>query len=321
MNVDIKQVIKHLKSNSITYKETRTFSNQPGIYALFFMGKNFPLEQNQPTKEQVIYIGKTESSQLLRDRNTHFATNKTGSSTLRRSFGAMLMNSLNLKPIPRSESDIIKKSTSHFKFDQSSEEKLTHWMQENLGLSFYPFPYSKKDIDDLETKLINELKPILNIDRKNPTNPYGSLIRSLRKVTGEKAYNAILPENSDPIATRTNYTSVKEIVMKDLSMQTIYKYEDIWTLLLSDIILSVEENTNKQITLSKATFDRVGNRKSYSFRVVLFDNNISNNISGSAVARDLARVVANSSKFKQAAKNKHVVLKLSVDFVFSIVIN
>lgn len=321
MNPNLREVILHLKSNATLYRSIKNFSDQPGIYALFFVGNEFPLKQVQPSKDQIVYIGKTESSQISRDRNTHFASGKTGSSTLRRSFGAMLMKDLSLKPIPRSKSNSSTERTSHYKFDKPSEEKLTQWMQENLGLSFYPFPCGKKAIDNLETQLIDDLRPILNIDRKNPQNPYGSLIRSLRKITGLKAYNTSLDLNTDTIVTPTIFTSAKQVTNKDLSTYTIHKYEDIWTNILSDIILAVEEKTNKYICFNKATFDRAGNRKSYSFRVDLIDNKVSNNIKGSAVARDLARVVNNSSKFRLAAKNKHVVFKLSKDLVLSIEIS
>lgn len=69
----------------------------------------------------------------------------------------MLHEQFKLHPIPRSQSDIDKKRYAHFKFDLKSEKQLTKWMEENLGLSYFPYAYSAAEIDKLETLLINEL--------------------------------------------------------------------------------------------------------------------------------------------------------------------
>lgn len=179
----MKTIIQQLINDSTPYLEIDSFSTTPGIYALFFIGKSFPLTAYSPKINEVIYIGKTESSQASRDRDTHFATGKTGSSTLRRSFGAMLRNRLKLNPIPRGKSDIKKGRTSHFKFDKASEIKLSDWMQKNLALSFYEHAGSMTALDQLETELIQELVPILNIDRKNPSNSHREAISALRKAS------------------------------------------------------------------------------------------------------------------------------------------
>lgn len=179
---EIKEIIRLLKENVIPYSEISSFSKLPGIYAIFFIGNKFPLLGEEVKKHQLIYIGKTESSQEKRDAKTHFADGKTGSSTVRKSIGSLLSTETELKPIPRNSTDFEKRRFSHFKFDEESEEKITVWMKSNLGLSFYEFDEKKENIslDELETKIIKELVPVLNIDYKNPDNRYKSQILGIR---------------------------------------------------------------------------------------------------------------------------------------------
>ena len=229
-------IIKHFKLTFKKFVEITEFSNEPGIYALFFCGEQFPIPNYQPKCDEIIYIGKTESSQKQRDANTHFADGKTGSSTLRKTFGSLLYTNLNLIPIPRSQSDIDKKRHAHFKFDNKSEKKITNWMSENLGLAFYPYPKSKTEIDLLETNLIKELVPICNIDRKNIVNPFYDHIRSLRKGVGQIAFDSVtvigkvttIIERRVPIIPNTNRSSNIDIHS--------HKYELFWKLQLPFIL-------------------------------------------------------------------------------------
>lgn len=175
-----KEIIELLKEKEVDFLKTKSFSKLPGIYALFYIGDNFPLFGESVSKHQIIYIGKTESSQEKRDAKTHFATGKTGSSTVRKSIGSILNSQMKLNPISRNETDYEARRFSHFKFDESSEKIITNWMENNLALSFFEYPESKESIYQLETEIIKELKPILNID-KNPENPYKDQIQQLRK--------------------------------------------------------------------------------------------------------------------------------------------
>jgi len=96
-----KEIIELLKEKETDFLKTKSFSKFPGIYAFFYIGNDFPLLGNSVSKHQIIYIGKTESSQEKRDAKTHFTSGKTGSSTVRKSIGSILCAQENLKPIPR----------------------------------------------------------------------------------------------------------------------------------------------------------------------------------------------------------------------------
>ena len=149
-------IIELLISGLTPFMEIQNFSEGPGIYAIGFEGDNFPfpLETLSVTNGDIIYIGKTNSSQKRRVLNTHFRSGRTGSSTLRRSLGALLRKELTLKPIPRS-------------------------LVNNLTVSFYNYLGGKRLLRELESEIISILNPILNIDG-NAINQNGSLIKELR---------------------------------------------------------------------------------------------------------------------------------------------
>ena len=180
------EIIELLKGKETDYLKTKSFSNLPGIYAFFYIGNDFPLLGDSVSKHQIVYIGKTESSQEKRNVKTHFTTGKTGSSTVRKSIGSILCAQENLKPIPRNDSDYSKGRYSHFKFDNTSEIKITDWMKNNLALSFFEYPKTKQEIENLETEIINELVPILNIS-KNPKNSFKETLQQLRKNSASMA--------------------------------------------------------------------------------------------------------------------------------------
>ena len=183
-NNEIK-IIELLKSGLTPFMEIQNFREGPGIYAIGFEGDNFPfpLKTLSVTNGDIIYIGKTNSSQKRRVLNTHFRSGRTGSSTLRRSLGALLRKELTLKPIPRS---LVNGRVRDYKFIIESENKLTEWMINNLTVSFYNYLGGKRLLRELESEIISILNPILNIDG-NAINQNGSLIKELRAKCRELA--------------------------------------------------------------------------------------------------------------------------------------
>jgi hypothetical protein len=312
----IDAIIKQLKATATPFKKIVSFSDEPGIYALFFYGSSFPLESYQPKKNEIIYIGKTESSQQSRDADTHFRTGKTGSSTLRKTFGSLLHQQYKLNPLPRGQADIDKNRYAHFKFDTKSEELLTKWMTENLGLSFFPYPKTTSEIDNLETLLINELVPVLNIDRKNTGNPFFHHLRSLRKQMGEVAYSMHKKIKPIVIIPPPKALPSKQKIL--FILPKVYKYEDIWKKVAPSILQAIKNDRPLFVELSKNIFDKAGNRKSYAFALEFMNGRVCNNISGSAVARDLARVLEDNTQFKILAQNKHIKLKMGKDFIMEL---
>ncbi|CAN5520866.1 hypothetical protein BH24ACT4_BH24ACT4_04440 [soil metagenome] len=63
---------------------------QPGLYAFHAGAPAWnQLGLGEPPDDRPLYVGKSERSMASRDVGTHFASGKTGSSTLRRSLAAL----------------------------------------------------------------------------------------------------------------------------------------------------------------------------------------------------------------------------------------
>ncbi len=305
-----KEIIQQLKTSRKKYLEVSTFSKLPGIYAVFFFGEHFPIENIKPAPDEVIYLGKTESSQEKRDAKTHFKSGKTGSSTLRKTIGSLLRNKYNLKPIVRNNSDVLKRRFSHFKFDNDSEEIITEWMKNNLALSFYEYPESTSKIETLETTLIQELIPLLNID-KNPSNPHLNLLKQIRKESAQIAFK-------DFKISEKNVSSKIEKVTK-MSTDSENKYTTLWQGYINKINSSLLQSDKPQsIQLDSKLFSQVGNRKSYAFNLEYKNGIVNNNIGGSAVARDLDKVISKSQAIKNTLKDGYYKINLDKEFLLHI---
>lgn len=149
----INDVLNHFIKTQTPLAEVKTYSSKPGIYAIFLIEKEFPLNGFKLPENKIIYIGKTEKSQLSRDANTHFKSGKTGSSTLRRTIAALLSQTQKITPLIRTMADVEKQRITHFKLDESSEEIVSNWMNDNLAVAFFEYPETKEKINQLETVL------------------------------------------------------------------------------------------------------------------------------------------------------------------------
>ena len=108
--------------------------------------------------QTALYVGKSEDSICKRVSRTHLLGNRTGSSTLRRSIGALLRLKLDLQPQPRSPKRT-EKDIQNYKFDSTGETRLTEWIAANLRV------IGRESSDPRATKgaLISEHQPLLNL--------------------------------------------------------------------------------------------------------------------------------------------------------------
>ena len=155
---------------------------QGGIYAIY-LRQGSSLAPFSPRTDAPIYVGST-SNLAEREFETHFGDEKTGFSTLRRSFGALLRDLLRLKAIPRSKGPS-ETNVRNYKFDSEGEKRLTLWMAENLEVGFCPFP---SEYEQIEKDLISVFEPILNL--KGWQNPNRAQIKRLRKICADEARSA-----------------------------------------------------------------------------------------------------------------------------------
>jgi hypothetical protein len=111
----------------------------------------------------------------------HLADGGTPFSSLRRSLGALLKESLSLAPVPRSENPGDDKRFVNYGFTKDGEALLSEWMRENLNLA----AVVSDDPDEVEPLLIRHRKPLLCLT--GWANPYSPRIKALRKACADEA--------------------------------------------------------------------------------------------------------------------------------------
>lgn len=146
----------------------------PGLYAIRAKPEVWEilgLEARGP--EVPLYVGKSESSLVGRDLKGHFATGpectpNTGSSTVRRSFAALLREPLGLQGVPRNQRN--PERPSNYGLEEGGDLLLTNWMQARLTLVCWPKPPGLGHLlKDVEKAIIKRWDPPINITHA-PTN-------------------------------------------------------------------------------------------------------------------------------------------------------
>ncbi|MFK4694130.1 GIY-YIG nuclease family protein [Streptomyces pristinaespiralis] len=110
--------------------------------------------------DRPLYVGKAERSLVGRDLRTHFATGRTGSSTLRRTLAALLREPLGLRAVPRNPA--LPDGSANYSLESSGDERLTEWMHARLRLSVWVRPDGVV-LDEVETAMLDALRPPLNL--------------------------------------------------------------------------------------------------------------------------------------------------------------
>jgi len=151
---------------------------ESGFYAIYLRTRGLLLPFRDG-ENGLIYIG---LSNCLADRafDQHFSTERTGSSTLRRSLGALLKGRLSLTAIQRG-AGFSKANVGNYRFVGDGEARLTAWMRDHLEVGVH----SSSDYLRLERLLIPELGPLLNLTKW--PNPQALEIRRLRKLCADEA--------------------------------------------------------------------------------------------------------------------------------------
>ena len=99
-------------------------------------------------------------------------------------------------------------------------------------------------------------------------------------------------------------------------------YHSLWRKYLNviEILMRNANNGEKVLKLQKYEFDVSGNRKDsgYTFTLEIVNGLVVNNISGSAVARDLYDILKGSEKVKAMFKEKNFRITLGKDYLLKI---
>ncbi len=129
-----------------------------------------------------LYVGKAEESVVSRDVGTHFSNGRTGSSTLRRSFAALLRERLLLKGMPRNP-----KKPGYFAnygVSEADDRKLTEWMSRHLLLAAWGAPKGAI-LMPIEKAVMRAWLPPLNL--KDVVTPWTAQVKAARTVMADQA--------------------------------------------------------------------------------------------------------------------------------------
>jgi len=90
-------------------------------------------------------------------------------------------------------------------------------------------------------------------------------------------------------------------------------YTDLWQKYVGVFTKAIKQESELGTQLDAKEFERRGNRKSYAFRIEMENGKVLNNL-GSAVSRDLYKVLSKNNDFINASKGKHVVIRMGMNF-------
>lgn len=154
-----------------------------GLYAIHGGAATWvSLALGEPPDHRPLYVGKAESSLAGRDVRTHFATGKTGSSTLRRSVAGLLAEQLGLKGRPRNPDR--PERFANFGLEVDGDARLTQWMLSHLRLSVW-LSQPEVVLDDVETAVLGHLVPPLNMAKVS--SPWKPLVDAGRRRLADQA--------------------------------------------------------------------------------------------------------------------------------------
>jgi hypothetical protein len=158
---------------------------KPGLYAIHASAEVWvELGLDEPPDERPLYVGKAERSLVSRDIDTHFGNGRTGSSTVRRSFAALLRVPLRLEGRPRNPAK--PERPANYGLAPEHDEALTAWMRKRLLLATWPKPEGcDVALGTIENELLALLEPPLNAT--GVVTPWTSLVKSARKVMADQA--------------------------------------------------------------------------------------------------------------------------------------
>jgi hypothetical protein len=160
----------------------------PGLYAIYGPPSTWSqLGLGNPENERPLYVGKSESNLRDRDLRTHFGDGRTGSSTVRRSFAALLRESLGLRAKPRNPA-----KPDHFDryaLSPTDDAKLTQWMYEHLAIAVWANHGFPDTLAEVEKYILKAWSPPLNLVHVVPTR-LTALVKSARSTMADEAREA-----------------------------------------------------------------------------------------------------------------------------------
>jgi hypothetical protein len=162
MTIDVDDVLAALDAPRYSLRDVLpSLPNAAGLYAIHGCDAVWEaLHLGEPGAHLPLYVGKAEDSLVTRDLKTHFGNGRTGSSTLRRTFAALLRADLGLTGMPRNPAN-----PGHFSsygLSPNDDQRLTDWMRAHLEIAVWVTDRSQP-LRDVERDVLRRLNPPLNI--------------------------------------------------------------------------------------------------------------------------------------------------------------
>lgn len=159
--------------------------NQPGLYAIYAEPTEWrELGLGEPPDDRPLYVGKAEASLVSRDLRTHFKTGKTGQSSPRRSFAALLAEQLGLVAMPRRPTNPEPKKWTHYALEERGDRDLTAWMCANLHLAVW-VQSTGVPLATLELAVMRKWLPPFNL--VGVRTPWTAHVKAARSILAEDA--------------------------------------------------------------------------------------------------------------------------------------
>lgn len=153
-----------------------TVPDVPGLYAFHANDSCWRELGLEPIDGRPLYVGKAERSLQSRDVRTHFQTGKTGSSTVRRSFAALLRESLSMRAMPRNPAN--PGHYASFGLEPDADARLTTWMCTQLTLAWWTLNPGQ-ELRPIEIAAIRHFQPPLNLTDVSSPSPLVKAARAL----------------------------------------------------------------------------------------------------------------------------------------------
>lgn len=159
--VDIPQIALALSAAHAQRPDT-SLPPTPGLYSFHGDAATWQsLGLGDPPDDRPLYIGKAEDSIAKRVGGTHLRTGRTGQSTVRRTFAALLVEDLDLRARPRDAARMDR--SANFGLESDGDKRLTAWMLEHLQIATCPL-LGVGEIKRVEASVVQALVPPLNLD-------------------------------------------------------------------------------------------------------------------------------------------------------------
>lgn len=140
---------------------------RPGLYAIYGDETAWSELELTPVPTAPLYVGKAEESLASRDLDGHFALSssssaRTGSSTVRRSFAALLKHALDLRGMPRNPEK--PERFANYGLSGDGDLRLNAWMRSRLSLAIWEAPDAMPvPLRLVEAQAIAHFAPPINI--------------------------------------------------------------------------------------------------------------------------------------------------------------